>query len=917
MRKEFIPGMMLGIILILRVYTGFALDPRKSMDFYRHNIWTVEDGLPMNSVISITQTPDGYIWLGTETGLARFDGIDFDVFSHENTPALLNDLILSLEADLQGVLWIGTRGGGITRCQNGTFNTFTTDNGLLDNEIWTILETSDNAIWIGTRNGLNCFFEGKLAAVHLPEKLSNYNVRALTSDRLGRVWVGTRGAGLLLVEKRGNRFESEFKGLAGLNITALLEDRGGNIWIGTSDAGLIRLQENQPFFYNTKNGLSSNYVGCLLEDRAGNLWIGTHGGGICLLKNGKNHFSIFDNRNGLSSNAINTLYEDREGTLWIGTNGGGLNCLGDTRITTYTMKNGLSYDIITTIFQDSRGNTWIGSMGSGIDYLNAKNDRFQSITTRDGLSTNMVYSISEHPGGCLWFGTLGGGVNRLTLKNNQIDVFTTREGLSDNFVRALYTDPSGILWAGTDNGGVHRFSNGWFILYDNVQFRVNTLFKDNKGGLWAGTWGRGLCLLKDGKTRVFNKEHGLSDNIVMSIYEDNEGILWIGTYSGGLNRFHDEKFTCISKKNGLPDNTIYCILEDQKQYLWMSSNHGIFYVKREELDDLAGGKIKRLSPCLFTTEDGMKSIECNGGNQPAGWKTRDEKLWFPTTKGASVIDPENIGINTFPPPVQIKKVVINGTSYDVGKKAVVPPGKGSLEIYYTGISFVMPKKILFKYKIEGLEEHWTDAGTRRTVKYIGIPPGSYRFRVIACNSDGTWNNTGAFFDFYLKCKYYQTLIFKISFPIGIILIISFFYYSAKKYLLYRKLKRKYKGSCLDPKEASQYMEQILHLIEVEKVYKDPDISLNSLARKLGTSPRNLSQIINEHLGKNFYELINQYRISEAQKILASSRSGEMSILEIGYEVGFNSKSAFNRAFRHFTHLTPTQYKNRNGSQPTV
>jgi AraC-like DNA-binding protein len=427
----------------------------------------------------------------------------------------------------------------------------------------------------------------------------------------------------------------------------------------------------------------------------------------------------------------------------------------------------------------------------------------------------------------------------------------------------------------------------------------------------VGTWGRGLCLLKDGKVRVFNKEDGLSDNIVMSIFEDIEGILWIGTYSGGLNRFHHGKFTRISKKNGLPENTIYCILEDQRHYLWMSSNHGIFCVKREELEDLVKEKIELISPTLFTTEDGMKSIECNGGHQPAGCKTRDGKLWFPTTKGVSVVDPENIGINTIPPPVQIKKVIIDGTSYDVGKKAVVPPGKGNLEIYYTGLSFVVPKKILFKYKIEGLEDQWINSGTRRTVNYIGIPPGSYRFRVIACNSDGIWNNTGAFFDFYIKAKYYQTLIFKISFPIAAVLIISFFYRSVKKYLLSRKLKRKYKGSSLNSEETRQCVEKIFHLIEVEKVYKDPDISLNSLAERIRTSPRNLSQIINEQLGKNFYEFINHYRVDEAKKILLSHQANKMSILEIGYEVGFNSKSAFNRAFRHFTNLTPTQFKNSN------
>ncbi|MCX6565048.1 MAG: helix-turn-helix domain-containing protein [Candidatus Aminicenantes bacterium] len=899
---------VLWLSILLQAGVLFALNPRKSMELLRHNVWTADDGLPMNSVSCITQTPEGYIWLGTETGLARFDGIDFDVFNKENTPALLNDFILSMEMDNNGVLWIGTRGGGIVRFQNGTFDVLTKKNSLLSDEVWAILKTRDGAMWIGTRNGLNRFWEGKLSPIQLEEKVDGHNVRALVEDQLGRVWVGTRGSGLFMVEKRENRYESINKGLAGLKICALLEDRIGNIWIGTEESGLGRYQGNQSSFYSTKNGLSTNYVRCLLEDREGDLWIGTYGGGLHVLKNGESRLLSFNSQNGLSSNAIGALYEDNEGTLWIGTDGGGLNALRDTRITTYTKKNGLSNENVYAIFEDSQETLWVSTMGSGVNYSNVKDVRFESITKRDGLSDNFVVSISEYPNGCLWFGTLGGGVNRVVMKNRQFDVFTTQEGLSDNFVRALYLDSSGNLWAGTDSGGLHRFSNGRFVLSANLGFRVNTIFKDSRGNLWIGTWGNGLCLFKDGKIQVFREEEGLSDDNVLAIHEDQEGNLWIGTYGGGLNCFRQGKFTVIGKKQGLPDNTIYCILEDHNNYLWMSSNHGIFYVKRSDLDDFVKGKIKRLSPSLFTIDDGMKSIECNGANQPSGWKTRDGRLWFSTTKGVSVVDPENIGINTLPPPVQIKSVIINGISNDVGKKAVVPPGKGNIDIYYTGLSFVAPKRTFFKYKLENLDDQWVYAGTRRVVSYKGLPPGSYRFRVIACNSDGVWNNTGAFFDFDIEPKYYQTLIFKISFPLGVVLVAVLLYFSVKKYLFFLKMKRKYVGSSLDPQEAKEYLKKMLYLVEVKKIYKDADVSLNSLAKQLSTSPRNLSQIINEHLGLHFHAFINKYRVEEAKKILLSPEANQTSILEIGYEVGFNSKSAFNRAFKDFIEMTPSQFK---------
>lgn len=908
-KNNIIQKVIIVLSLFLQVSSMLALDPNKQLQFYRHKVWTVEDGLPMNSVISISQTPDGYIWLGTETGLARFDGLDFDLFSHENTPALQNDLILSLKADRTGALWIGTRGGGITRYRNGRFETFTTEDGLLSNEVWSILETADGAVWIGTQEGINRFWDEKISVVDLPGEMPHFNIRALMEDRLGRVWVGTRGAGLIVVEKRGKHFETTHKGLEGTKIIALLQDRRGDIWVGTIKSGLIRLKGNQQFFYNTKNGLSTNYTRCLLEDREGNLWVGTYGGGICVLKNGREYFSVFNKHNGLSSNAIYTLFEDREKTLWIGTEGGGLNCLGDTRITTYyTMQNGLCYDNNTAVFQDKRGNVWIGSMGSGVNYLNTKTGKVETFTTKDGLSTDSVVSITEHPDRCLWFGTLGGGVNRFTLQNRHFDSYSTRNGLSDNFVRALYVDPSGNLWAGTEIGGIHRFSNDWFILYYQLGSRVNTIYKDKRGGLWVGTWGNGLVHIRDEKKQVFNKENGLSDNNVMSIYEDSGHTFWIGTYSGGLNHIRDGRITTIGKKHGLPDNTVYCILEDNNQYLWMSSNHGIFCVKRKELENLVEGNIKQVSPTLFSTEDGMKSIECNGGFQPAGWKTGDGKLWFPTTKGISVVDPDNIGANTLPPPVQIKEIIIDGTSYNVHKKAIIPPGNGNVEIYYTGLSFIVPRKIQFKYKIEGLDENWVNAGTRRSVNYRGIPPGSYHFRVIARDSYGIWNNNGASFEFYLKPEYHQTLIFKILSPLVVILSGWLLYFFIGKYIAAYKLKQKYKGSCLDPNEARECLDKILQLIEVEKIYKNPDISLNSLAEKLSVSPRNLSQIINEQLEKNFHELINQYRVREAQEMLQASRTKHLSILEIGYEVGFRSKSAFNRAFKHFTNQTPTQFK---------
>ena len=872
----------------------------------------MEDGLPMNSVLAITQTPEGYLWVGTEAGLARFDGLEFEVFDHENTPALSKSLILSLMVSRDGILYAGTRGGGLVRFRNGNFEAFTTQNGLLSDEVWTTMESGDGTIWIGTRNGINILNEGKLIPLPLPADILPHNVRALCEDRFGRVWVGTRGCGLFMVRRRGRRFEVEHQGPQKLKVSSILEDRSGALWVGTLEKGVIRIRGGKQFHFTTRNGLANNYVTCLHEDRAGNLWLGTYGGGLNVVCSGTNRVSVFSGRGDLSSQSIYSIYEDREKILWIGTEGGGLNSLKDTKITTYTMKNDLSSDIVFGLFQDSRGRIWVGTTGFGVNYF--QDGRFHPLTGQDNLSADSIISITEQPAGCLWFGTLGGGINRLW--KGRVSVFTTVDGLSDNFVRALYADKKGNLWAGTDSGGVHRFFDGSFILHRDLHFRVNSLLVDSRGFLWVGTWGGGLCRLKDGETKIFDKERGLSDNIVMCLHEDEDGILWAGTYGGGLNRIDDGQITQIGKKDGLPDDTIYCILEDRNRYLWMSSNRGIFCVRHREIEDFIKGATTSVRVTLFGKEDGMKSSECNGGNQPAGWQSRDGRIWFPTTKGVSVIDPDNLMVNTLPPPVQIKKIIIDGAVYTPGSMLEIPPGKGNIEIHYLALSFIVPERVLFKYKFEGVDAEWVDAGTSRIACYNAVPPGRYRFRVIAGNSDGIWNNKGAACSFRLQHAFYQTLLFKTGFPVVVLLFFFFSYHSLRKYVSYRKRRNKYKSSTLTPGKAEEYLRKILLCIEREKIYRDERISLNSFSKKLKISPRILSRIINEHLLKSFYELINFYRIREAREMLTSLQMKQKSILEIGYEVGFNSKSAFNRAFKKFTGLTPSRFRKEYAAKST-
>jgi len=883
----------------------------------------------MNTVVGITQTSDGYIWLGTESGVVRFDGVKFKSFNHENTPVFSGGVVVALIKDREDSLWIGTRGDGLIRYRNGEFRSVTADPGIIHNDVWAIMESRDGSIWVGSTCGLCRIANETVSKIRLPENLSTYTVASLLEDRNGRIWVGTNGGGLVWVKKRGGGFESEYLGPDGLKIAVLFEDRKDAVWVGTMKSGLFRYWEDKRSRFSTKQGLSNINYRCLLEDRFGNLWIGTDESGIKILTAGENRISAFHNRDEFSSNSITSFFRDREGTLWIGTNGGGLNSLREKKITTYSTKNGLSYQIVYGVFQDSGGRIWTGTKGYGVNYF--KNNRFFPLTTRDGLSSDSVVTFAETPAGCLWFGTLGGGITRY--KDGRFDVFGLRSGLSSLSFRALYADPGGNLWAGTIQGGIHRFVDGGFPLIADVNVRVNCFLRDSKGYLWAATFGRGLCRLKPGNTpqkkieeeniEVFDTQRGLTQNTVLCIHEDRTGNIWAGTLKG-LNRLCDGMFKGLLKKDGLPDDIVYCILEDHKNDFWISCNQGIYCLFREEVMAFFKGETQKVTPVLYGKEAGMLSLECNGGNQPAGWKTREGKLWFPTTNGISVIDPMNMGVNNIPPPVKIETVAFNGENVPVPGKGsenniiTAPPVTDHIEIHYTALSFIVPGNIRFKTKMEGHDTGWVDAGDSRKIFYTNLSPGEYRFRVTACNSDGVWNDTGASVRINLEPEFYRTDAFRIALLLAAVLSVFFIIYTIKSVRRRRHkeslVKSKQRSSTLSVEETAAYVRKLKYLIETENVYKDPNLTIKTLASKMVVSPRILSEIINDELGKNFNEFINEYRIKEARRILKNTDTRHRSIIDIAYDVGYNSKSAFNRTFKYFTRMTPSQFRKNAGEK---
>lgn len=741
---------------LLPVCLQASLNPSKVLTQYIHDVWQTDQGLPQNSVLAITQTRDGYLWLGTEDGLVRFDGVQFSTFDKRNTPELGMDTISALLEDRSGNLWIGTNGGGLTRLHNGHFTRFSAKDGLGSDVILSLSLDREGDVWIGTDGGgLARYRNGRFTRYTAKDGLPDNSIFSISGDREGDLWLGTHAGVSRLKDGRFATLGIK-EGPSNLYIKSVYVDANGTLWVGSNGGGLSRLQKDGRFVtYTTKDGLSSNSVWSIYQDRAGTMWIGTGAGGLDRLRNGK--FTAYTAKQGLSSNDVWSIYEDREGSLWIGTTDGGLNRLRDGAFTAYTTQEGLSANVALAVYQDREGNLWAGTDGGGINRLNG--GQVTSYSTKNGLSSNQIFSICQDRNGTLWIGTRRGLTQ---FQNGKFKVYASRAGLPDDVVTASYVDRQGTLWVGT-RGGLSRMDGGRFITYTTKQGlsndHVSALYEDPSGNLWVGTLGGGLDRFKDGKFTVYTTANGLSNNMVWSLHGEDDGTLWIGTNGGGLVRLKDGRFTSFTTRDGLFDDVVFQILDDNRGNLWMSSDKGVFRAPKEQLNAFAHGLIHSISSVGYGTADGMKSKECNGGFQPAGWKLRDGRLCFPTMKGLVFVDPSHLETNPLPPPVVIEQVTANQHVLPLTGAAEIPPGKGQLEFEFAALSFISPEKIQFKYRLKGFDKDWVDAGSRRAAYYTNIPPGKYQFQVIASNSDGIWNMTGATFDLALEPHYYQTLWF--------------------------------------------------------------------------------------------------------------------------------------------------------------
>jgi len=729
---------------------------------YQQLNWQERDGLPQNTVLAVAPTRDGYLWVGTYEGAARFDGVRFTLFSPSNTTGLGNSLVTALLERRDGDLWLATYGGGVSRLSNGQFTQYAMRDGLSGDFTTCLFEDRAATLWIGTDGGgVSAFAHGTFSAYTIASGLPSDLVRAIIDDGGGGLLVGTsRG----IARIAGGRV-SPYAGRADVvnaDIRTLARASDGALWVAPMSGGLYRVDSHAVMRFGVDSGLTNDGVESLFVDDEARMWVGTSNGGLFLYAAGR--FEHYSQPDGLPGTRVPIIAQGGDRGLWIGTDVG-LVRFKTPRFKVYTQRDGLTSDYPGSIFQSADGSVWVGARRGLTSFTNGV---FKVLTAHDGLPdgriglarsadrTPMLYSES--------------GLSRWA-HGRFVPVGDVPEVPWDRVTAAL-EDHSGTLWLGIHDGGLTRVRAGQstrFTAADGLaDDSVLSLFEDRRGDLWVGTLRNGVTRISDGRMTSWSTRDGLAANHVKAFYEDAAGTLWIGTHGGGLSRFKDGRFSTISVRQGLYSDDIFQILEDDAANLWMNCNTGIWRTSVNQLNEVADGRREAVESFAYGTADGMLSNQGVGASL-AGWKMRDGSLWFPTTRGVVAIDPRRV--DTEPPRVLIEGVAVDREPVAIEAPVRLTPGHENLEIRYTGLSWSRPQSVRFRYRLAGLDRDWVDAGVRRTAYYSHLPPGSYSFNVTADNGEGVWNVTGQTLAIVVLPRLYQTWWFRAAIGSGLILAV--------------------------------------------------------------------------------------------------------------------------------------------------
>lgn len=731
----------------LLAHSANALNPAKALTQYLQTSWTSASGLPQDSVHAIAQTADGYLWMGTEEGLARFNGTRFTVFTSRNAHGLASDFVEVLAAGHHRDLWIGTDSGlshfspDPRTGEIGAFRAFTQESSFAGRKITALCEDREGALWVGTPQGLSRLFHGRVETWTVQNGLPDLSISAIAMDSEGTIWVGTVKG---LARLNGHRFDTltTRDGLPGNAITALAAAPDGSVWAGTSSSGIAQIRGRQVLVPHQK--LPWKEIAALLPDRDGAVWIAFTGHGLGRVYRGK--LELYGAGRGLPSDRCSSiLFEDREGSLWLGLLDAGVVQLRDGKFSVFGTPEGLSGNYIGNVLQDRDGSMWIGADSNGLNHL-LPDGRVELWDQRRGLPGEAVYSLLQTRDGTLWVGYRHGALARI--RHGQVTVYRDSEA-ADGALNALFEDREGNLWVGTSATGLARFAHGRFLPVTQAG-DVAAIAQTLDGAVWTAINGEGVQRMLHGTNTVFTTANGLPSNRPLCLYADPEGGIWVGSAGAGLSYIRSGHVVSWTPDQGLPDSNVGSIVPDDHGHLWIGSDAGIYSLSIEELRLSMAEPRRILHPVVYGLSDGLRTRETLYGSMPCAWKTRDGRLWFATINGAAVIDPARIPVNRVVPPVWIEQITFNSHIVPKQDGIRLGPGSGNLNFSFSAPTFVAPESIRFRYRMEGFDRDWVYTDARQSARYTNIPPGRYTFIVEAANSDRIWNQTGASFSFVLR-----------------------------------------------------------------------------------------------------------------------------------------------------------------------
>lgn len=752
-------------------------------DGYSMRIWQTEDGLPQNTVTSAVQTHDGYLWFGTDSGLARFDGERFQVFNTLTTPELEDRRIMRLYEDAKHALWIAQENGAIARYAGGRFENIPLEHAHENARFIGLGSDEQGRLWGMRDNGaIDSVEDGhRIPSLIAP---SPPGIMSWSRGADGAIWLSENGQAARLQNGVLNPFSTgeREKGY----VLSMAAAAAGGAWV-LCDEQIRRWDRGDWVESRGRYPWESGSISCLLELRDGTLAVGTIYAGLFLIFPDGRPTVHFNQASGLPQNWVRFLYEDREGNLWLGAGSAGLVAIHSTAFSVLNSPDSWGGTSVVAVAPGKDGGLWIGTDGGGL-YHHLKGE-WRHYGPTEELHNPYIRAVTETPQGEVWAGNYWwGGPYRLEkdhfVRPSSVDPASPRP-------HALLPLPGGGLLVGSRDG-LQRLDDErttWLIkASDHQAADACALALDTQGAIWCGFAHGGLARLADGQLSFLRRSDGLASDAIQCLLSEPDGTLWIGTADNGLARLKHGRFANLGLAQGMADNVICAILDDGLGNFWISTHHGIQRIAREELNRCADGIVPRVRSQVYYRSDGLPTSEFKGGLQAAGCRTSDGRLWFPSSRGLVSVDPTRIQSNAVPPPVAFESVLIDGRERRAGDTAPLrlPPDHQRLEFRFSGLSYVDPGKVLFKYRLDGIDKDWVEAGSKRNAFYSQLPAGAYRFRVIACNNDGVWNTEGAALAFTVAPFFWQTWCFTGSSALALLAAVGSFV----RYLTRRRMQRR-------------------------------------------------------------------------------------------------------------------------------